>query len=100
MFADLIFLHSKGVELFVLADVGANGFAHLLHRVPTADALREFVVDLRFFLNANLLERDFVMNALSAKVFICRVIAVGFVERRGLARFLSAQSLMQLWQRR
>ena len=80
----------------MLADVGRDRLAHLLHRLPAADTLREFVVDVRFFLNANFLQRHFVVNALSAKLFVRGILTVGLVERSALAGLLAAEGIMQL----
>src|SRR5437016_3778352 len=52
--ADLVPFRAQTFHLAMAADVGADRLAHLVDRVPTADALREFVADVRLLLYANL----------------------------------------------
>ena len=78
--ADLIFLHAQRLELAMLADIAGDRLAHLLNAVPSANALGEIVGDLRLLLNANLFQRDVIVNGLAAKLLVVRVVAVIFVE--------------------
>ena len=78
--ADLNLLRAQRLQLAMAADVGSERLAHLVHGLPTADALGKLVGDIRLFLNANLFQSYLVLDVLAAEILIGGVLAIGLFE--------------------